>query len=215
MIGTGGSITVTGSGGAGGGGTGNIGVSIDSGATVTSTTANITLAGTGGPGTGGSGLGSDDGVLIQAVANSFTVLTTSGAIVINGTVTDDPSNSIEITGGAVINATGSGSITENATQIVLIGDAKRQIENLPLHLNAQAQAIIERLARWPEVSGAKPLRGEVVLDDADRERIEKVHDKQMERAVDLLKGVLLYAQHTPAAGKRASLAPEVSRALQP
>jgi mRNA-degrading endonuclease RelE of RelBE toxin-antitoxin system len=44
-------------------------------------------------------------------------------------------------------------------KIVLIGDAKRQIENLPLHLNAQAQAIIERLARWPEVSGAKPLKG--------------------------------------------------------
>jgi carboxyl-terminal processing protease len=33
-----------------------------------------------------------------------------------------------------------------------------------------------------------------VLDAQDRERIEKIHDKQMERAVDLLKGVLLYAQ---------------------
>jgi carboxyl-terminal processing protease len=33
-----------------------------------------------------------------------------------------------------------------------------------------------------------------VLDDTDRERIEKIHDKQMERAVDLLKGILLYTQ---------------------
>lgn len=33
-----------------------------------------------------------------------------------------------------------------------------------------------------------------VLDAQDRERIEKVHDRQLERAVDLLKGVLLYSQ---------------------
>ena len=37
--------------------------------------------------------------------------------------------------------------------------AQRQIDELPIHLNAQAQKIIERLARWPQVSGAKPLRG--------------------------------------------------------
>jgi carboxyl-terminal processing protease len=46
-----------------------------------------------------------------------------------------------------------------------------------------------------------------VLDEADRERVEKVHDKQLERAVDLLKGVLLYSQRGPAASKRASLTP--------
>jgi carboxyl-terminal processing protease len=43
-----------------------------------------------------------------------------------------------------------------------------------------------------------------VLDTADRERIEKVHDKQMERAVDLLKGVLLYSQRRPAPAKVAA-----------
>jgi carboxyl-terminal processing protease len=43
-----------------------------------------------------------------------------------------------------------------------------------------------------------------VLEPADRERIEKVHDKQMERAVDLLKGVLLYAQHGPVPSKVAA-----------
>jgi mRNA-degrading endonuclease RelE of RelBE toxin-antitoxin system len=39
--------------------------------------------------------------------------------------------------------------------------AQRQIDELPIHLNAQAQKIIERLARWPQVSGAKPLRGKL------------------------------------------------------
>jgi carboxyl-terminal processing protease len=43
-----------------------------------------------------------------------------------------------------------------------------------------------------------------VLDAPDRDRIEKVHDKQMERAVDLLKGVLLYAQRGPVPSKVAS-----------
>jgi mRNA-degrading endonuclease RelE of RelBE toxin-antitoxin system len=28
-----------------------------------------------------------------------------------------------------------------------------------MHLNAQVQQIIERLAHWPKTSGAKPLRG--------------------------------------------------------
>jgi carboxyl-terminal processing protease len=46
-----------------------------------------------------------------------------------------------------------------------------------------------------------------VLDDQDRERIEKIHDKQMERAVDVLKGILLYAQRTPATAKVAAASP--------
>jgi mRNA-degrading endonuclease RelE of RelBE toxin-antitoxin system len=44
-------------------------------------------------------------------------------------------------------------------KVVLVGDAQWQLERLPIHLNAQAQTIIERLAKWPDVSGAKPLRG--------------------------------------------------------
>lgn len=36
-----------------------------------------------------------------------------------------------------------------------------------------------------------------MLDDADRERIEKVRDAQLERAEDLLKGVLLYSRRAP------------------
>ena len=34
------------------------------------------------------------------------------------------------------------------------------------------------------------------LSEKDRERVEGTHDRQMERAVDLLKGILLYAQRT-------------------
>ena len=37
-------------------------------------------------------------------------------------------------------------------------EARKQLDELAIHLNAQAQKIIERLARWPQVSGAKPLR---------------------------------------------------------
>jgi carboxyl-terminal processing protease len=53
------------------------------------------------------------------------------------------------------------------------------------------------------------------LDGPDRERIEKVHDKQLERAVDLLKGVLLYSQRGPGPWKRAAMAPSRSGARQP
>jgi carboxyl-terminal processing protease len=42
------------------------------------------------------------------------------------------------------------------------------------------------------------------LDDKDRERVRNAHDVQMERAVDVLKGVLLYAQRNPGPSKVAS-----------
>lgn len=42
------------------------------------------------------------------------------------------------------------------------------------------------------------------LDDKDRERVRNAHDVQMERAVDVLKGVLLYAQRNPEPSKVAS-----------
>ena len=54
-----------------------------------------------------------------------------------------------------------------------------------------------------------------VLDAPERERIEKVHDKQMERAVDLLKGVLLYAKHGTESSRRAALVPEQNSVIQP
>ena len=44
-----------------------------------------------------------------------------------------------------------------------------------------------------------------VLDEADRARIEKVRDVQMERAVDLLKGVMLYSNRNTAPTKVAAV----------
>jgi carboxyl-terminal processing protease len=38
-----------------------------------------------------------------------------------------------------------------------------------------------------------------LLEDKDRERVNNTHDRQLERALDLLKGVLLYAQRNPPA----------------
>ena len=39
-----------------------------------------------------------------------------------------------------------------------------------------------------------------VLSPKDRERVEALHDRQLDRAMDLLKGVLLYAQRSPVPG---------------
>jgi len=38
--------------------------------------------------------------------------------------------------------------------------ALRQIEALPLPIQGRLDSIVDRLAHWPEVSGAKPLKGE-------------------------------------------------------
>jgi mRNA-degrading endonuclease RelE of RelBE toxin-antitoxin system len=46
-------------------------------------------------------------------------------------------------------------------KVLLSKAAHKQLDDLPIHLNAQTQKIIERLARWPQVSGAKPLRGKL------------------------------------------------------
>jgi len=40
--------------------------------------------------------------------------------------------------------------------------ATRQIEALPLPIQGTVRRIVARLADWPAVSGAKPLRGDLV-----------------------------------------------------
>jgi carboxyl-terminal processing protease len=47
---------------------------------------------------------------------------------------------------------------------------------------------------------------ESIKDEKERARILAVHDRQLERAEDLLKGVLLYSQRSPAATKVADAA---------
>ena len=44
-------------------------------------------------------------------------------------------------------------------KVVLSREAREQLDSLPMHLIAQAQRIVQRLERWPQTSGAKPLRG--------------------------------------------------------
>ncbi len=48
-----------------------------------------------------------------------------------------------------------------------------------------------------------------MLDPKDRERVEDVQDRQLNRAFDLLKGVLLYAQRAPTTAKVADAKPEI------
>ena len=44
-------------------------------------------------------------------------------------------------------------------RVFITAEALPQIEALPKSVRARVLAIVERLERWPEVSGAKPLRG--------------------------------------------------------
>lgn len=39
--------------------------------------------------------------------------------------------------------------------------AARELDELPLTIRGRVLAVFERLERWPEVSGARPLRGEL------------------------------------------------------
>ena len=41
----------------------------------------------------------------------------------------------------------------------ILAEAFRQIERLPAPIHRRVLDILERLDKWPDVSGAKPLRG--------------------------------------------------------
>jgi mRNA-degrading endonuclease RelE of RelBE toxin-antitoxin system len=43
--------------------------------------------------------------------------------------------------------------------VLITDEVIEQIEALPLPIQLRVRRIIARLARWPSVSGAKPLRG--------------------------------------------------------
>jgi mRNA-degrading endonuclease RelE of RelBE toxin-antitoxin system len=45
--------------------------------------------------------------------------------------------------------------------VVLNADAQRQVLELPKPIRGRVYHVVERLTKWPEVSGAKPLRGEL------------------------------------------------------
>jgi mRNA-degrading endonuclease RelE of RelBE toxin-antitoxin system len=45
--------------------------------------------------------------------------------------------------------------------VELTADAARQLQKLPRTIRTRVMHILDRLERWPDVSGAKPLRGEL------------------------------------------------------
>lgn len=45
--------------------------------------------------------------------------------------------------------------------VALSPEAGEQLDGLPFKMHARVHTVLERLAKWPEVSGAKPLRGEL------------------------------------------------------
>jgi mRNA-degrading endonuclease RelE of RelBE toxin-antitoxin system len=45
--------------------------------------------------------------------------------------------------------------------VIITEAAQEQIEDLPRAIHARVLDIIERLSKWPDVSGAKPLRAEL------------------------------------------------------
>ena len=46
-------------------------------------------------------------------------------------------------------------------EVFLTPEAQVQLDHLPKTIRARVYTLIERLGRWPQVSGAKPLRGEL------------------------------------------------------
>ena len=46
-------------------------------------------------------------------------------------------------------------------KVVLTPEAREQFEELPLYVKGRVLHVLERLKAWPNVSGAKPLRGKL------------------------------------------------------
>ncbi|MBA3312610.1 MAG: type II toxin-antitoxin system RelE/ParE family toxin [Planctomycetota bacterium] len=45
--------------------------------------------------------------------------------------------------------------------VTLTDDAIEGFDRLPVRIKARVATVFDRLAKWPEISGAKPLRGEL------------------------------------------------------
>lgn len=46
-------------------------------------------------------------------------------------------------------------------RVMLTTDAAKELDGLPTVIHARVLKIIDRLAAWPDVSGAKPLSGQL------------------------------------------------------
>jgi len=49
-----------------------------------------------------------------------------------------------------------------AVAVLLASEAQADYDELPATMQARVNAVIGRLVNWPDVSGAKPLRGKLV-----------------------------------------------------
>ena len=47
-----------------------------------------------------------------------------------------------------------------ATRVILEAGGRADFDGLPVAMRARVLVVFERLADWPNVSGAKPMRGE-------------------------------------------------------
>ena len=45
--------------------------------------------------------------------------------------------------------------------MIITAEAGAQIDDLPIRIHVRVDEIIRRLGAWPQVSGAKPLRGKL------------------------------------------------------
>jgi mRNA interferase RelE/StbE len=48
-----------------------------------------------------------------------------------------------------------------ALRVVLTEDAEAEFRRLPATIQARVVSVLERLQAWPDVSGAKPMRGDL------------------------------------------------------
>ena len=46
-------------------------------------------------------------------------------------------------------------------RVVLTENAERQLDALPIVIRARVRKLLQRVTRWPFVSGAKPLKGDL------------------------------------------------------
>ena len=44
-------------------------------------------------------------------------------------------------------------------RVILVPEAARALDDLPLPIHHRVLRLLDRLERWPSVSGAKPMRG--------------------------------------------------------
>ena len=83
-------------------------------------------------------------------------------------------------------------IRKRPIKVLLSREAQRDVAELPKVIRARLYGVLDRLTRWPEVSGAKPLLGDLAacyrirtgdyrvlfLVEADRVLVERVRHRK-------------------------------------